>query len=446
MLHELMDRGIRLATKYGVDEAEIYGCRRVSTEVRGTRRGIENMVVGDKTVVGVRVVVGKRTLTQGGMVSRVEDLDLMLERAVKAVKSVPEDPSWSSLPRKLGSSNSAVVDSRIKDADISYAIDLAQYFISGPGDVGRHVFTSDVVVRLSFCERFITNTYGESLSESLTNAYVSVSVKAVECGDESGYSEFYSAQTLDKLDPEHLIGRAAEVAVKTLHARRVGTGKYEAILTPKVFASLIEALLIPALCADNVQKGRSPLRGRLGSQLIHEGLTVIDDGTLPGMAGTKGFDDEGVQTKRKYLLDKGVLKGYLYDSYTARIDGVESTGNANRPSPHQAPSPWRSNTLIRPGNESLESLVRSTKEGLIIYDAIGTWLSNPINGSLNATVTNGTFVKDGVEEFPVKGVILFGDVYGLLKSEGITLTSLTERYGPYDIPYICLPTVLVTGK
>ncbi|MEM4567038.1 MAG: TldD/PmbA family protein [Sulfolobales archaeon] len=445
LIDELMERGVKLALKYGVDEAEIYGFRETSTTFKGTYRGVEDVVSGDKVVIGVRVVTGRKVITQGGMVSKAEDVDVILERATKMVRTLPDDPNWVSLPKKLGTSNSAVVDGRVRDPDINYFIEVLHYLINGASNVDRHAFTSDATIRLSYYERFITNTYGEKLRECGTKALVSVSVKAVDSGGESGYNEYYYSPTLNRFNPDQLIIKAVETAVKTLHGRRVETGTYEIILTPKVFTSLIESLIIPALCADQVQKGRSKLKGCLGRQIFHEGLTIIDDGTYPEMVGSKGFDDEGVQTRRKYLVDKGVLKNYLYDNYTANIDGRESTGNARRPTPYQSPSPWASNILVEAGTEDVINLVSNVRRGLLVYDVIGMWLSNPVNGLLNATVTNSVFIEGGVEKFSVKGVIIAGNIYELLKHEGIALTSKTEDYGAYKIPHIYIPKALIAG-
>lgn len=445
LVDEVMDMGVKLALKYGVDEAEVYGFKETSTMFKGTYRGVEDVIMGDKVVMGVRVVTGKKVVTQGGVVSKAEDVNAIVERAIKVVRTLPDDPNWVSLPKKLGMSNPAVIDKRIRNPDINYFIEVLHYLINGASNVDKHAFTSDATIRLSSYERFITNTYGERLREYGTRTLISVSVKAVNSDGESGYSEYYYSSTLNRFNPDQLIIKAVETAVKTLHGRRIQTGTYEVILTPKVLTSLIESLIIPALCADQVQRGRSKLKGCLGRQVFHDDLTIVDDGTYPEMISSKGFDDEGVPTRRKYLVDKGVLKNYLYDNYTANIDGRESTGNACRSTPYQSPNPWASNILIEAGTEDVVTLVRGVRRGLLVYDVIGMWLSNPLNGSLNATVANGVFVEGGVEKFPVKGVIIVGNIYELLRHEGMAPTAKTEDYGAYKVPHIYMPKVLIAG-
>ncbi|MEM4519894.1 MAG: TldD/PmbA family protein [Sulfolobales archaeon] len=446
VINELIERGLRLSRKYGASEAELYGVKESITTVRGDKEGVKDSVAGDRLIVGVRVTIGKKVVTQGGIISRLNELDYIVERAVKVVKTLPEDSNWLSLPRKLSSSNTNLeIAQEIKYPDFNRIIDLNNYLVTRANELDKRVFVSDIHTHLVYFERFIANTYGEVLNEQGTRAFISASVKAIENGWESGYTEYYSGTSLTKFDPEHLIGKATEIAVKTLRAKRVQTGMYEVIMAPKVFKYVFEDLLIPAFCADNIQRNRSPLKGKLEHEVFSKELTVFDDGIQPSMSGTKGFDDEGVPTTRKCLIDKGVIKNHLYDNYTANIDRLKSTGNAFRSTPSNSPSPWRLNIIVDSGNEDLTTLIKTTRKGLIVYDVIGLWLSNPVNGLLNATVANGMLIEEGEERYPVKGVILSGNIYELLKQENFLLTANKENYGTYILPYAYLPKTSVAG-
>ncbi|MCS7108930.1 MAG: metallopeptidase TldD-related protein [Sulfolobales archaeon] len=446
IISDIIDRGLKLARLYGTDGAEIYGVKELTTTVRGDRRGVKNIVKGDKLVVGIRVAIGKRVVTQGGVISKISDLDYIFGKAVKIAKTLPEDNRWSSLPDKLGRSDAVVVVAdEVRYPDLGQIRELSNYIVKGVNDLDRRAFVSDVLINLTYFSRFIGNSFGISLGESGTRAIVSVNVKAVDNGHESGYTDHYVGTTLKKFEPADLISKVTEVAIKTLIAKRIPTGIYEVILTPKVFKYVFEDLIIPALCADQIQRNRSPLKGKLGLDVFSEELTVFDDGIYPSMVGTKGFDDEGIPTRRKCLIERGVVRSFLYDSYTANIDRCESTGNAFRPTPSHSPSPWRSNIIVNPGSDDLTSLTRGIRKGLIVYDVIGMWLSNPINGLLNATVSNAILVEDGLDKHPVKGVIISGNIYELLANDGISLTARAEHYGSYALPYIYVPKVSVAG-
>lgn len=447
MIENIVERGIKVGTRLGASEVEIYAIRRTGVDIVGTVRGIERISSGERVDVGVRVAIGKRVSVQGGMVSRVEDVDSIVETAVKIAKTLPDDPQWVSLPKELGKTRvNGVLDPRVKEPNVDYFIEIVKLLLKRPGEIDRRAFTSSASAHLSAVERAIGNNFGETQKEEGTEVDVFVSVKAVEAGEESGYYDAYAAPTLAEFDPDKIIVRATEVAVKTLGARRVETGAYELVLIPRVFAGVIQSLLVPAVCADSVQKGRSPLKGRIGSQVLSESLTVIDDGTHPGLTGTRGFDDEGVSTRRKEVFDKGVLKGFLYDTYTALAEGKSSTGNAFRSVPYSTPTPWISNLLVEPGRGDLVDLVKDVRRGIVVYATIGEWLSNPVSGLLNATVTNGMYIESGDEKFPIKGVVISGNIYEVLRPAEVRVSGTVERFGRFSLPAIYLPKITLAGK
>lgn len=447
MIGEVVERGIKAGSKYGVSEIEVYAVRRVDTDIVGTVKGIERISSGQRVSVGIRVAVGKKVTVQGGFISKVDDVDSIVETAVKVARTLPEDPQWVSLPRKLGKTHvEGVLDPRVRNPEIEYFLEVAKQLLGRARELDRRAFTSTVSMGMSTIERAIGNNYGEAHLDESTEFDVFINVKAVEGGEESGYYYSYVAPTLHRFDPEQLVARATEVAVKTLGARRIETGNYELILIPRVFAGVIQSLIVPAISADSVQKGRSPLKGRVGSQVLSERVTVVDDGTYPGLTGTKSFDDEGVPTKRKVVFSRGVLEGFLYDSYTANIDGKESTGNAFRQAPFAPPSPWVTNIIVEPGSGEISDIVRDVKRGVVVYSTIGEWLSNPVSGLLNATVTNAIYVENGEEKFPVRGVVISGNIYELLKQPGLTFSGTVESFGRFMLPAVYIPRVTLAGK
>jgi len=447
VIHEVVERALRVAGRYGLDEVEVYAVRSLTTDVVGTIKGLERVTSGERIDVGIRVVLGRRVTVQGGMVSTVEDVDSVVEAAAKVVRTLPEDPNWVSLPKRTGRAYvEGVVDPRLRSPDVGHFIEVVKYLLERAKDVDRRAYTSSASVHSAYVERAIASSYGGPHVDERTEVGVFVSVKAVDGAEESGYYDFYTSTTLSRLNPEELVSRAVEVSVKTLGAKRVDTGIYEVVLVPRVFASVIQSLLVPAVSAESVQKGRSPLAGKLGSRVLSESLTIVDDGTYPELTGTRSFDDEGVPTSRKVVFDKGTLKEFLYDTYTAYIDGRESTGNATRQTPHLPPAPWMTNVLVEPGSGDLQSMVRDVRRGIVVYSTIGEWLSNPVSGLLNATVTNGMYIEGGEERLPVKGVVIAGNVYEALGSPELRLTATVESFGRFRVPAVYVPRLTVAGR
>ena len=141
---------------------------------------------------------------------------------------------------------------------------------------------------------------------------------------------FSLARSHSKLASPASVGRrAAERTVRRLGARKVPTQKAPVIFDPLTARSLI-GNIFDAVDGDAIYRKASFLAGKLGERVASENVTVIDDGTLPGLFGTSPFDDEGVPSRRTVVIDRGVLKSYLLNSYTARKLGMRTTGNASR--------------------------------------------------------------------------------------------------------------------
>jgi len=145
------------------------------------------------------------------------------------------------------------------------------------------------------------------------------------------------------------------------------------------------------------------------------------------------------------VFDRGVLRTFLYDTYTANIDGRESTGNARRAGSSNT-YPDATNIIVLPGSPFLESIIRDLRKGLVVYGTIGEWLSNPVNGFLNATITHGLLIENGEVKQAVKGVVLSGDIYRLLKENLIALSREYEVVSNYMVPAIAIDNVTVAGE
>ncbi|MDX1765181.1 MAG: TldD/PmbA family protein, partial [bacterium] len=159
---------------------------------------------------------------------------------------------------------------------------------------------------------------------------------------------------------------------------------------------------------DLAQQGLSVYTGRLGDRIASEAVTVVDDSTLPNKRGTFRFDDEGTESQRTVLVDRGILRTYLYDRLTAMKDGVVSSGNGRRESYRRRPIPRMTNTLILPGDEDPGAILRSTPSGLYVV-RMGGGQVNTINGDFVFEVSEGYRIENGAIGEPLRGATLTGN-------------------------------------
>ncbi|MBI3566338.1 MAG: TldD/PmbA family protein, partial [Elusimicrobia bacterium] len=155
------------------------------------------------------------------------------------------------------------------------------------------------------------------------------------------------------------------------------------------------------------------LAGKLGATVGSPLVTLRDDPRRPGGPGSARFDDEGLPTRDKALVDRGVLRELLHDSVTAARDGLVSNGCGYRGGFSGLPGPGPSNLFLAPGAASRESLVSGTKDGLLVLEVLGTHMVDPVSGEFSVGVS-GLELSKGAVGRPFKGAMIAGNLLDLL--------------------------------
>jgi PmbA protein len=178
------------------------------------------------------------------------------------------------------------------------------------------------------------------------------------------------ARGFDGLEPADEVGRiAAQRALRRLKPVKMPTRRVPVIFDPRAARSLLDNIF-EAVHGTAVYRHESFLAGRLGEKVASQDLTVVDDGTLPGLFGTSPFDDEGVASRRTVVIDRGVLKSYLLNTYAARKLGMKTTGSASRGLTGNA-GIGHGNFYAERGVQTPEQLIASVSEGFYVTELIG---------------------------------------------------------------------------
>lgn len=241
------------------------------------------------------------------------------------------------------------------------------------------------------------------------------SVAAVPVAQENGSMQrdyWYSvARTLKKLEPPEQVGRiAAERTLRRLGARKVKTAHVPVVFDPMVARSLLEHIF-GAVNGDAVYRGASFLAGKLGERVAGENVAVMDDGAMPGGFGSSPFDDEGVPTRRTLVIENGVLKSYLLNTYTAKKLGLATTGNAARGLAGN-PGIGVGNLFMRPGTRSPREIIADVKEGLYLTELLGFGV-NLVTGDYSRGAS-GLWIAGGELTYPVEEVTIAGNLKDML--------------------------------
>lgn len=270
-----------------------------------------------------------------------------------------------------------------------------------------------------------------------------VASSPVAAADGAMQTDFWAsaARALADLEDAACVGRrAAERALRRLGSRRVKTARVPVLFEPTTARSLL-AHLAACICGGALYRRTSFLADRLGERVASELVTVVDDGRLTGGLASRPFDGEGLPTRRTTVLERGVLRSWLLDSYSARKLGMAPTGSAVR-SAGSAPAASPTNLWIEPGTTSLDAMVRGTERGLLV-----TWLFghgfNPVTGDFSRGAA-GLWIEDGRIAFPVHEVTIagrFGDMLASIDAVGDELVWL----GPIAAPALRIARMTVAG-
>jgi TldD protein len=204
------------------------------------------------------------------------------------------------------------------------------------------------------------------------------------------------------------VDEALRQALVNLDSVSCPAGEMDVVLGPGWNGVLLHEAVGHGLEGDFNRKGVSAFSGRMGERVAAPGVTVFDDGSLPGRRGSLTVDDEGTPTERTVLIEDGVLVGYMHDRQSARLMGLTPTGNARRQSFAHMPMPRMTNTAMAGGSDKLEEMIASTPRGLYCA-TLGGGQVDIVNGKFVFQCTEAYLIEDGKVTSPVKGATLIGD-------------------------------------
>ena len=185
-------------------------------------------------------------------------------------------------------------------------------------------------------------------------------------------------------------------------------GEMDVVLGPGWNGVLLHEAVGHGLEGDFNRKGTSAFAGKMGQRVAAPGVTVFDDGAIPGRRGSLTIDDEGTPTGRAVLIEDGILVGFMHDRQSARLMGLKPTGNARRESYAHMPMPRMTNTGMLGGDARREDMIASTKRGLYCAN-FGGGQVDITNGKFVFQCTEAYLIEDGKLGTPVKGATLIGD-------------------------------------
>ncbi len=290
---------------------------------------------------------------------------------------------------------------------------------------------------------YIANTRGLELSEKRNYASVSVSVMAEENENTKSKYELFVGNDIEKLDPARLGITAAKKAVAALGGTPVKSGSMKVILSNEVFADILGCFL-PVFYAEEVHKGFSILKDKMGEKIASDILTIRDDPLIEGGFASCSFDSEGTAAYSKNVIENGVLRTLLYNLKSAAKDNVRSTGNGFKAGFKSAVMTSATNFFVEKGNKTLDEVIKETGEGLFITDVAGLHSgADRISGDFSLAA-EGFRIENGDVTTPVDQITIGGNFYDMLKN----ITAIADDlkfYASIGSPSVAVKNITVGG-
>ncbi len=320
---------------------------------------VETLKESGSKAIGLRVFHGQRAASTYSSDFSRDSLDRMVKSALELAKITSEDP-YAGIPEpsQLGSLEG---DLDLYSADV-YSLP-GEERISYARRAEKAALDYDPRIKNSEGGSFDAATGHKVLANShgfvgeYRRSYCSIAAVPIAQSDNGAMQRDYwfsVARSLSRLEsPEHVGQVAAQRTLRRLGARKVKTAQVPIVLDPMVANSILDHIF-EGVNGDSVYRGASFLAGKLGQKIAADKVNVIDDGTMPGGFGTSPFDGEGIPTRRTVVIENGVLKSYLLNTYTAKKLGLQTTANASR---GLAGTPG-----IGPGNYFLQPGTKTPKE------------------------------------------------------------------------------------
>lgn len=410
---DVLRYAIKEAEAQGADDAEAYAAVSAESEVFIENNDLKQAKSQAISSIGIRVLLnGAVGFYSVNRLSK-DDVKGAVSMAIKVARVSPKD-RYNSLPsRSKVRLLRGIYDRKAESFEASDAAGLAAEMLQAAKSYDSRVSVDSGNLASAVATHALANSNGTELKERISTFSWSIMGMAIEDSNVSSF-DFQSGGShfVKDIEARRASVEFAETVVNSLGPQRITSFRGEMLLTPSAVNELVEEVISHSINSDRVQKKSSQFAGKLGKKVSSELLAVEDDATNTEGLGAASFDREGVPHRRNVVIEKGVLKKFLYNTYTARKDGVRSTGNAGG-STSSPPSVSATNFIIRPGRSSLDALVSEMQNGIIISRFSGN--VNPVNGDFSGVVKGGRLVRNGEIKHAVKEVMMAGNVFDALR-------------------------------
>jgi len=414
-----LEKALNHSKKIGIDECDIVVVKKKITTVRITDSEIVEIKQNFDDDFGIRLIHKKKIASI--QTTNEQEIEKAMDNGFKSLSNLKPREFWGGLPDKATQKRlDGTFDKKLEQISGEKAMDIAQNMINSANNDKIDTITGSLNIVSEDFE--LRNSNGLNLKEKST--YISGIINA-----ESEYGTMpvsgighASGRTLSNFSAEQVGNDAKVMCVESTNPRKIDSDTYSIIFEPYSVGELLAFVVASNFNFKIFSEKKSCFSNDFDKEIAVEQLSLIDDPHIPEGVGTKSIDDEGVETQKKNLIEKGVFKNTFSNLFDSYKEGKQSTGNASRPgspmgrSSEPIPISAPHNLKINPGHSSQEDMIKDTKHGLLIGRLWYTYAVNPIRGDFSCTARSGIrIIEDGEIKGPGKSVRIIHNLPTMLK-------------------------------
>jgi PmbA protein len=445
-LEQIASRAVARALDLGATDAECTLAEGEEFSAGVRMREVESLKQAGSRGAGIRVLAGRNTGSSRTSDLSEKGIEEMVRSAVDLARVTTEDPhAGLPDPADLGAiqADLKLYDDAIEAMETDWKIAQARLAEETALSADPRISNSEGA---SFDSYLGVRAFGNSRGFIGSYRTSSCGLSVVPVAKSNGHMErdywHTASRRASGIESAEEVGRrAAARTLRRLDARKVATQKAPVIFEPRTARALLGDLT-DAVNGSAIYKHASFLTGKLGEKIASEALTVIDDSTMPGLFGSTPFDDEGVTSRRTVVIDRGVLKSYLLNTYFARKLGLKTTGNAARG--------LSGNAGIGPGNFYIEAgeitegaMIAGVRQGLYVTELIGATANN-VTGDYSSGAA-GLWIENGELTYAVSEITIAGNLKQMLMDLNQVASNLEFR-GSIASPTIMIQEMTISGR
>jgi PmbA protein len=444
-LEQIAADAVKFATANGATDAECTISEGEEFEASIRMREIEQLKEAGSRGAGIRVLKGQRTGSSYTSDLSREGMESMVRKAIALAEITSDDPH-AGLPEEseLGSigTDLKLYDDAIAGMATEWKIDQAKVAEAVALAFDPRIENSKGAGFESYLgSRVFANSRGFVGSYRTSSCGLSVQPVAKQNGSTERDYWYTSSRSASGMESAEEVGRrAAERALRRLNPRKVETQRSAIVFEPRTARALLGDFF-DAVCGTAIYRDASFLAGKIGERIANENLTVIDDATMPGLFGSSPFDDEGVRTRRIVVIERGVLRSYLLNTYTAKKLGLATTGSASRGLSGNA-GVGPGNFYIEAGAKTSEKIIGGVRSGLYVTELIGADC-NIVTGDYSAGAA-GLWIENGELAYPVSEITIAGNLKQMLME--MEIASDLEFRSSIASPTIFVSEMMISGS